>query len=72
MGKPSLRTAPSSQDYEDLLGAISLYIPWRFVTRQLTTPQKELLADAVDAWSARLNAGDPAWVHPADRWWRDD
>jgi hypothetical protein len=59
------------QQYEDLLGNISLYIPWQWVTRQLTTGQKDLFADAVDAWSARLNPGDPDWVGPADRWWRD-
>ena len=63
---------PAAKKLEDLLGCVSLYIPWQFVTKQLTTEQKELFADAVDAWSARLNDGDPSWVNPAPRWWRDD
>jgi hypothetical protein len=62
-------TMPALRESQDLLGAISLYIPWRFVTQQLTTPQKEQFADAVDAWSGRLNAGDGAKM---DRWWRGD
>lgn len=58
--------------YEDLLGSIWLYIPWQFVTKQLTTEQKELFADSVDACSARLNAEDPDLAAgPAERWWRD-
>jgi len=64
--------ADERREYEDLLGSIYLYIPWRFVTRQLTTPQKELFADAVEAWSARLNEGDPDEEKAiADRWWRE-
>lgn len=51
----------------ETLGAIWLYVDWRYVTRQLTTEQKELWADAVDAF------GDPEHVEPkAERWWRDD
>ena len=58
--------------YEDLLGSIWLYVNWRYVTKQLTTEQKELFADAVDAHSARLNAGEPEIdLHPVERWWRD-
>ena len=58
--------------YEGLLGSIWLYIPWYDVTKQLTTPQKELFADAVDGFSRRLNDGDPESAGgPADRWWRD-
>lgn len=53
-----------------LLGSIWLYVSWRYITRQLTTEQKELWADTVEAWSQQLNAGrhpDPVVV---DRWWR--
>jgi len=59
--------------YEDLLGSIWLYINWRYVTRHLPTEKKELFADAVDAWSARLAAGDGETETrgPAERWWRD-
>jgi hypothetical protein len=51
--------------YVDILGAIYLYIDWRYITKQLTTPQKELWADAVDACSY-----DGAT--PVERWWRED
>jgi hypothetical protein len=56
--------------YEDLLGSTWLYIGWRYVTKQLTTEQKELFAAAVEASELRLNGvGEPFDV---DRWWRDD
>ncbi len=52
---------------QHLLGCIWLYVDWRFLTKQMTTAQKEMWADAVD------NFGDPADRGPkADRWWRDD
>lgn len=50
----------------DLLGAIWLYVPWRSITRHLTTEQRELWADAVEV------AGDPGSTIAADRWWRDE
>lgn len=52
--------------FQDLLGSIWLYVDWQYVTRQLTTEQKKLWADAVDA------SGDPNYRHEpkADRWWR--
>jgi hypothetical protein len=50
----------------DTLGAIWLYVNWRYVSKQLTTEQKELWADAVDEF------GNPANTEPkAERWWRD-
>lgn len=59
--------------YEDLLASIWLYVKWHYVTRQLTTPQKELFADAIDAHHARANAEDPDLnAPPVDRWWRPD
>lgn len=53
--------------YQDLLGAIELYVDWRYVTRQLTTEQKELWADTVEAHGERAHPGEPTTV---DRWWR--
>jgi hypothetical protein len=50
----------------DLLGAIWLHVPWRSVTRHLTTEQRELWADAVEVF------GDPGSTIAVDRWWRDD
>jgi hypothetical protein len=61
---------PLAEPYQDLLGSIHLCIPWRWVTSQLTTEQKELWADAVEAWSARLNTGTEETT-TVDRWWRD-
>jgi hypothetical protein len=50
---------------EELLGAIWLYVNWHYVTKQLTTEQKELWANAVDKY------GDPEDRGPkAERWWR--
>lgn len=66
------RIEPRLQEYEDLLGSIWLYIKWRYVTQQLTTIQKELFADAVDAHSRRLNEDNyEDWKPVAERWWRD-
>jgi|GEM_PF-3944399 len=58
--------------YEDLLGSIWLYIGWRYVTKQLTTEQKEIFAAAVESSSRRLNDDDPSEPFDVDRWWRDD
>ncbi|MFI6496876.1 hypothetical protein [Nonomuraea typhae] len=64
-------TAQVRHEYEDLLGSVWLYIGWRYVTKQLTTEEKEMFADAVEASERRLNKGfDPPLV--VDRWWRDD
>lgn len=57
---------PQRAAFEDLLGAVSLYVDWRFITRQLTTEQRNLWADAHDAWAARMGHEQPA---RADRWW---
>lgn len=49
----------------DLLGCIWLYVNWRYVTKQLTTEQREMWADAVDGF------GEPE-TGKAERWWRDN
>lgn len=54
--------ASGTDKYADLLRAIRLHINWRHVTRQLTTEQKNLFADAIDA-----AAGKPT----AERWWSE-
>lgn len=64
--------ADERRRYEDLLGSIWLYISWYYVTRQLTLEQKELFADAVEAWDARLNEGSGERPARLERWWRDD
>lgn len=67
-------------ELEDLLGDVSLYIGWRYVTKQLTTEQKELFAGVRDQWSDRLRAEEgidppPTAEERAEsdlhyRWWR--
>lgn len=57
--------------YEDLLGSIWLYIGWRYVTKQLTTDQKNLFADAVDTDLRRSDAFAADECAPVDRWWTD-
>lgn len=61
------------EQLQDLLGSIWLYVNWRYVTKQLTTGQKELWADAVDADVMAGQIEDGEEPRPvADRWWRDD
>lgn len=50
----------TASPYADLLATLWLYVNWRHVTRQLTTEQKRLFADAVDA-----SSDGPV----AERWW---
>lgn len=58
------------RDLEDLLATIELHIG-QHVVKQLTTEQKALFADSVDASNARLAEADPAYGEPArvERWW---
>ena len=57
-------------DLEDILGEIYLYIHWRYVTKQLTTPQKELFAQSVERSSIRLDPNTDLSLE-VDRWWLD-
>jgi hypothetical protein len=58
-------------------GARGLYISFRWVTQNLTTAQKELFADSIDAVRRRRDvadglAADAAQVVLVTRWWRED
>lgn len=57
------------EDLEALLSSLWLYIEWRAVTRKLTPDQRELFADAIEAWSRKHNGDDAVRV---PRWWRWD
>lgn len=57
---------------EDLLGSIYLYVHWYDVSKRLTTEQREAWADAIEANSARINAGADERPMTVPRWWRDD
>lgn len=60
-------------EMRELLGSIWLYVNWRYVTKQLTTEQKDLWAGEVDADVMASQAADGYEPHPvADRWWCDD
>lgn len=58
--------------YQDLLASLWLHLG-RHEVKQLTTEQKNLLADSVEACSARLAQADPAYGGPktVDRWWAE-
>jgi hypothetical protein len=54
--------------YREMLASIWLYVDWRYVTKKLTTEQRELWAHAVEWTSEREHPGDGT---KADRWWTD-
>lgn len=58
---------------QNLLGHINLHTADdAFFIREMTLEERELYADAVDAWSARLNAGEDEDPGRFPRWWLDD
>ncbi|MGW2721465.1 hypothetical protein [Streptomyces sp. NPDC001492] len=55
-------------------GSVWLHGNWQWLTKNMTTPERELAADAVARWSAALNAEDSdleAGEPEGLRWWRD-
>lgn len=58
----------SAQQMREILAVIYLYVPWRYVTKQLTTEQKNLWADVIDANYKEVFPDDPAYV---PRWWQE-
>lgn len=60
---------------DEAWGSVWLHGNWRYLTKNMTTPEREHAADAVARWSAALHAedsdldeGEPDGL----RWWRDD
>lgn len=56
-------------------GSVWLHGDWKWLTKNMTTAERELAADAVARWSAALNADDndlEAGEPDGLRWWRDD
>lgn len=56
-------------------GAVWLHGNWKWLTKNMTTPEREHAADAVACWSAALNAEDhdlEAGEPEGLRWWRGD
>lgn len=65
-GKPSLE--------DSAWGTVWLHGKWQWLTKNMTTPERELAADAVARWSAALNADDEdleAGEPEGLRWWRE-
>ena len=64
--KPQNNENPKIEAFEDLLSDLYLYINWKYVTRPLTTEQKNLLADSIDNAYIREENDDGDRV---ERWW---
>jgi hypothetical protein len=59
-----------TQRLQDLLGHINLHTADdAFFIMKMGREERELYADAHDAWSARLEPDDPGLM---PRWWRED
>jgi hypothetical protein len=55
-------------------GTVWLHGKWRYLTSQMTTEERELVADAVARWSAALNADDSDLEEGEPdglRWWKE-
>jgi hypothetical protein len=55
-------------------GSVWLHGDWRWLTKCMTTPEREYAADCVARWNARLaeEDGDPDRAEPDGlRWWRE-
>lgn len=59
-----LRDINDPEALKDVLSALWLYTGWEYVTRQMTTPQRELWADVIDESHKDTDSA------PVDRWWR--
>lgn len=67
-------TGGAPSDADAAWGSVWLHGKWSWLTQNMTTPQRELAADAVARWSAVLNAddGDLESGEPTGlRWWRE-
>lgn len=61
---------PSTED--GAWGSVWLHGNWQWLTKNMTTPERELAADAVARWSAALDDDDPEEGEPDGlRWWRE-
>lgn len=67
-------TGPDPLPGDGAWGSVWLHGNWQWLTKNMTTPERELAADAVARWSAALNAEDSdldAEEPEGLRWWRD-
>ncbi|MFF0055711.1 hypothetical protein ACFYRI_15100 [Streptomyces microflavus] len=64
---------PNAED--SAWGTVWLHGKWQWITKNMSTTERELAADAVARWSAALNADDEnleAGEPEGLRWWRED
>ena len=54
--------------------SVWLHGNWRYLTKNMSTPEREHAADAVTRYNVHLNAQDPDLEAEVQglRWWRDD
>ncbi len=63
-------TITATQDAIDgACHSVYLHGKWKWLTQQMTTPEKEAFADACDRGLADIENDKP---HLVPRWWRDD
>jgi hypothetical protein len=55
---------------DSAMHSVWLHGNWRWLTENMTTPEKEAAADAVDRYGATWPPEDRGF--PVERWWRDD
>ena len=67
--RDAIRRAQESMYLDAAMHSIWLHGDWRWITQNMTTGEKEAVADAVERYGAWLDLKDPVKV---DRWWRDD
>lgn len=66
-------TVSASQDALDAAcHSAYLHIKWKYVTKQMTTEEKEAFADACDRAAEHAAREDGNKPHLVPRWWRDD
>ncbi len=70
--KPARMADPS--DLDSAMHSVWLHGSWRFLTRKMTTEQREAAADAVQRYSAWLERQDPelSGKELDLRWWREE
>lgn len=66
---------PDSVILDEAWGSVHLHGDWKWLSKNMSTPQRELVADAITRWHERLHADDPdiGGMNQTDlRWWRYD
>lgn len=58
-------------ELDGAMHSVWLHGNWRWLTQNMTTPQREAAADAVDRYSAILMAGADEEPARTDRWWAE-